>query len=333
MFGLETLDVLIGLITVYLTFGIACTAIVETVAACLSLRSSTLEAGLKEFLAGDLTVNKKFVDAFYEHPLVQTLSKGDNGRPSYIPPEVVGQVVEALITANAAGASLANAVEALPETSTGNRIKALLKMFATRVGEDSVAFRKVVETHFDAVMDRASGWFKRRQQTIALIASAVLVLGANVDTVALAISLASSPAARERVVEIAEERLREAQTIENTLAEQVRASKAEGTSTEVQVTQQSENALKHAKQQAGEAFTALDQAKSELQSAGLAIGWKAWPAGNQWLAKIAGLLVSIFAVSLGAPFWFDLLQGFMQVRAAGVSPRENTQENSTSTGG
>jgi hypothetical protein len=35
---------------------------------------------------------------------------------------------------------------------------------------------------------------------------------------------------------------------------------------------------------------------------------------------LAGLLVSIFAVSLGAPFWFDVLQHFMQVRAAGVSP-------------
>jgi hypothetical protein len=55
MFGLETLDVLIGLITVYLTFGIACTAIVETVAAWLSLRSRNLEAALKEFLVGDLT--------------------------------------------------------------------------------------------------------------------------------------------------------------------------------------------------------------------------------------------------------------------------------------
>ena len=65
------------------------------------------------------------------------------------------------------------------------------------------------------------------------------------DTVALAISLVSSPAARERVIGIAEERLREAKTIENTPEEQVRASKVEGTSTDAQVTQQSENAPKY----------------------------------------------------------------------------------------
>ena len=38
-----------------------------------------------------------------------------------------------------------------------------------------------------------------------------------------------------------------------------------------------------------------------------------------------GLVTSmamVLAVSLGAPFWFAVLQGFMQVRAAGVSPRE-----------
>ena len=85
MFGLETLDELIGPITVYLAFGIACTAIVETIVAWKSIRSSNLEAAPSEFLAGDFTVDKKFVDAFYEHPLVQALSKCNDGRPSYIP--------------------------------------------------------------------------------------------------------------------------------------------------------------------------------------------------------------------------------------------------------
>ena len=52
--GLETLDVLIGLITVYLSFGMACTVIVEAVASWLSVRSKNLEAALNEFFAGEL---------------------------------------------------------------------------------------------------------------------------------------------------------------------------------------------------------------------------------------------------------------------------------------
>jgi hypothetical protein len=132
MFGLEMLDVLIGLMTVYLTFGMACTAIVEAVAAWFSVRSSNLEAALTEFLAGDLKQAQPFVDAFYDHPLVQALSKGKDGRPSYIPPETVGQVVEALVTANGAVKSLTEAVNALPGATETNRIKGLLNVFVTQ---------------------------------------------------------------------------------------------------------------------------------------------------------------------------------------------------------
>jgi hypothetical protein len=52
------------------------------------------------------------------------------------------------------------------------------------------------------------------------------------------------------------------------------------------------------------------------------MGWKEWPSPIEWPAKVIGLLVSIFAVSLGAPFWFDILQRVMRVRQSGISPRE-----------
>ena len=101
MFGLETLDVLIGLATLYLMFGIACTAIVEAIMSWLNIRSNNLDAALQEFLAGELTQGASFVAAFCKHPLTQTLSQGD-AKPSYIPAEIVGRVVEALVTGDAA---------------------------------------------------------------------------------------------------------------------------------------------------------------------------------------------------------------------------------------
>ncbi len=153
MFGLATLDVLIGLVTVYLVLGPALTAMVEAIATWLKLRSSNLEAALKEFLAGDLESGEPFVKAFYDHPLVQSLSKGKDGRPSYIPTEIVGQVVEGLLTASGTAASLAAAVKSLPDqaqsaapsgttqSGTGhsgtpetNRIKGLLEVLVTQLG-------------------------------------------------------------------------------------------------------------------------------------------------------------------------------------------------------
>jgi|GEM_PF-1251076 len=315
MFGLETLNVLIGLVTVYLAFGIACTAIVEAVAAWCSLRSRNLEAALNEFLAGNFKEKGKeaetFVKAFYDHPLVQALSKGKDGRPSYIAPETVGQVVEALVTANAGVASLAEAVKTLPGTPETNRIKGLLDAFVTQASGDAAAFRKAVETNFNAAMDRASGWFKRYAQNIALIVSTVLVIGANADTVNLATSLASSFAARTKMVELAEQRLKEAKTTED----QVKTGKTEGGITVGEAEQQSEAAR-----------VALDRAASDMEAAGLPFGWKGWPSTKEIPSKAAGLLVSILAVSLGAPFWFDVLQRFMQVRAAGALPRQTKDE-------
>jgi hypothetical protein len=305
MFGLEALDVLIGLVTVYLVFGLACTAIVEAIAAWLSLRSGKLEAAMKEFFHGNLEGSQTFVKAFYGHPLVQALSKG-NRRPSYIPPETVGWVVEALVTGNGKKESLTTAVDELPGTYDDNRIKGLLKTFVTEARGDAAVFRKAVETQFNAVMDRASGWVKRRQQTVALIVSALLVIGANVDTVGLATSLASNPEARAAMVKTADELLTKAKAN----ADQV---KADAKATKEMV--------EKATAQYNNARAAYEEATSITKSAGLQIGWKGWWTDNTTisdvLAKVAGLLVSIFAVSLGAPFWFDMLQRFMQVRATG----------------
>jgi hypothetical protein len=38
------------------------------------------------------------------------------------------------------------------------------------------------------------------------------------------------------------------------------------------------------------------------------------------LAKLAGLLMTGLALSLGAPFWFDVLTRFVNVRSAGTKP-------------
>jgi hypothetical protein len=43
-----------------------------------------------------------------------------------------------------------------------------------------------------------------------------------------------------------------------------------------------------------------------------------------WLAKTAGILFTAFALTLGAPFWFDLLNRFMVVRST-VKPEEKSQ--------
>jgi hypothetical protein len=49
-----------------------------------------------------------------------------------------------------------------------------------------------------------------------------------------------------------------------------------------------------------------------------------------WLAKILGILFTTIAVSLGAPFWFDVLNKFVNLRSAGDRPENKTKKADSS---
>lgn len=325
MFGIVSIDVLIGLITIYLIFALACTAIVEAISSWMRLRSKNLEAALKEFLNGELETDKSFVDAFYAHPLVQALSKGSVGRPSYIPSDVVGRVIQSLLLKNDPETSLAGAIEMLPDavttgrasavTARVSRVKELFRTFVSQGEQDLISFRKAVETQFDATMDRASGWVKRRQQTVALIASGILVVCANVDTFALATALYTTPELRAQLI---------AQS--NAFVDNEAVGKMEAAAIPVNTARDaaslSDKALADAKQKLADAADAYHQARASIVDSGLRFGWKTLPTEPMdWVVKLFGLVISTFAIALGAPFWFDVLNRFMKVRGSGVTPQ------------
>ncbi|MEM1221017.1 MAG: hypothetical protein AAGH79_18995, partial [Bacteroidota bacterium] len=46
----------------------------------------------------------------------------------------------------------------------------------------------------------------------------------------------------------------------------------------------------------------------------------------EWVKKVFGWLITSLAISLGAPFWFDLLRKLVNIRGTGgVPPASNTQ--------
>src|SRR5436309_8077232 len=85
MFGMEMLDVAIGIAFVYLLVSLLCSAIVEGAEAILKRRSKDLEMGV-----GELLRDPKLVSRLYNHPLINGLFKGTyapgmRNLPSYIP--------------------------------------------------------------------------------------------------------------------------------------------------------------------------------------------------------------------------------------------------------
>ena len=51
----------------------------------------------------------------------------------------------------------------------------------------------------------------------------------------------------------------------------------------------------------------------------LPIGWD--NVGNDWFKRVVGWLITTAAISLGAPFWFDLLGKVANLRGSGASAR------------
>jgi hypothetical protein len=80
--------------------------------------------------------------------------------------------------------------------------------------------------------------------------------------------------------------------------------------------------------------------RGDLDALRLPIGWTKAPlirhdshgkilsTDGEWLEAIAGWLVTAFAASLGAPFWFDLLNKIMVIRST-VKPHEKSPEESS----
>lgn len=307
MSGLHTLDILIGLFTVFLLFSTICTAIVEAIAAWSGVRSKNLESALKEFISGNPGGNNNVVTQFYDHPLIKSLSKNEDGRPSYIPAKTFRQVIESLVIGANAGSNLIESIRQLPDDKTNN-LAGILKTLANEADGDEQRLRLALESHFDAVMDRASGWYKRHAQNVTYAVAMVLVLSFNVDTLVLVKQLSSNPEVLQKLLTVTEE--------------QVKGDDKGSTSC---TSKSKEEELKEATCKTESAQQIQHDAVNSLISAGVSIGWTDWDDfydtfRSHWLAKIAGLLISIIAVSLGAPFWFDILQRFMQIRAAGQKP-------------
>ena len=96
LFGSSSLEVLIGVVLLFLVLAVIASAVTEIVGQVLGLRSQTLADGIQAML-----FDKAARDRFYEHPLIKSLShKGQLDkllrrfpRPSYIPSDVFARAL------------------------------------------------------------------------------------------------------------------------------------------------------------------------------------------------------------------------------------------------
>jgi len=237
------------------------------------------------------------MDSFYSHPLIKSLEESGR-KPSYIPSRTFALTLLDLIAPSGGGESKTIAdvrrnVETLPEDSTIRR--ALLVMIDDAEG-DLKKVQANIEIWFNNCMDRVAAWYKTRTQTIVIVIAVLVVLATNADTLRIGKALSNDQALRDALVAQAQE--------------YVKTTPPPGTP--------------DAPKTPTDRVEEIKKNVTALQTLGVPLGYKGEePDGfNWWLSKILGLLLTVGAASLGAPFWFDMLNKFINVRSAGKSPDE-----------
>jgi hypothetical protein len=289
--GLAALDVLVGLFFMYFLLSIVCSSVQEFIAQILNLRAKTLEDGVRN-LVGDEALTERF----FRHPRLKALSKphvriGSRRGPSYIPSRVFAvTLMDTLFPEEHGRDTIALAKQAVDDEAVPARVRTMLRDALDQAGDRRDRFTAHVERSFDEGMDRVSGWYKRRASYTLLAISIVLVAILNVDTFTVGQRLWKDKALRAAVA-------------------------AQAANTSSTTTQSCPGVAEDASPQQ-RAASCVDDVK-ELN---LPIGWTSgsWPEGwKGYLAKLFGLLVSAFALALGAPFWFDLLSKIARLRSSG----------------
>jgi hypothetical protein len=190
-------------------------------------------------------------------------------------------------------------------------IKTALAAALQQAGDDASAVKRSIASWFNEVMDHTSGWYKRNTQRILIVIAIFLCTLNNVDTVALVQHLTTDPQLRVEASEAAVGYLdQDADSPPDTAA---------ATRTEGPDAQKLEAALE---QTHLPLWWSRTEWKSLWTRSGVKTGERATfsPSLPRLLAKANGLLLSIMAVSMGAPFWFEVLSRLVNVRLAGPRP-------------
>jgi hypothetical protein len=343
--GLPALDLAIGLAFIFFLLSTLAATIQEFIAAILGLRARTLEQGLRSLLE-DPERGWAYVDKFYDHPLITSLyrtpppavltqenaqrsekapdtvdARGETtagssqpsppdaatgvgrnahtqkrgwfkralaffGRtrgPSYISPRAFALVVLDNFAPGEGEKTFFDegmvVVDELPE-GLRNRLKPLVASAKT----DVERLRTTLESWYDDTMARVSGWYKRKTQIILIVIGIALVPAINANTIAMGERIWKDDTVRAAVV---------AQAQGNSAAGQVSAG-----------------------QKLNDAANDVDK----VVKVGIPMGWRgaAVPHGADAVAMaIGGWILTILAISLGAPFWFDTLGRLSRLRSSG----------------
>lgn len=360
MFQNAALDIAIALALMYLLLSLTCTVINEYIASKLNLRAKSLGVGLQALL-DDQNVRKAFyahgliagtrraLTTAGSMSVVRSLQmnlpsaaapvlgagaaptgaaapaapaspagaapSGDS-HPSYFSTNTFVLALLGSLTGKTAGglppiptfADLEAAIQKLPPSDLRD---ALVTNLTVAQG-DFAKFRTGVGTWFDDSMDRLSGAYKRHLKVISIVVGCLVAVILNADTFAVGRALWSDSTLRAQIVQVADSTVKAGLPADSAAGENAKGPTASDIEKKLVDVNTTLRPLP-----IGWSF----QSNASLDKLGQNI--KSKPL-SYWPLKLLGLFATGLALSFGAPFWFDALSKFMNIRSAGAKPTRQT---------
>lgn len=243
-------------------------------------------------------------DELFASPLIRGLTPPGVPSPNYLPPETFADALLAVLQSRGILAPTDTREGVVPATTdrfTRNLVNALLPESASMPEK-----RARLILWFNQSMEIVGGTYRRQAQFCMHIWAALLVLTLNVDAIGLSQRLMADKTLRKALVTWAD----------NAVA-QLHATNAPPPIPSM----------------------TFDEIRTNMIQLGIPLGWSLGSETNQadplrvgtaantrllanptqgweWFLKALGLLLSIAAISQGAPFWFDVLNRLTNLRAA-----------------
>jgi len=306
MFGSTTLDIALGITFLYLLLSLVVTAVQEVIETLIKLRAAHLAKGIEKLLGSSMATS------FFANPLIKAFSPNQwfgpgTRKPSYIPSRAFAVTVLDLI----APAKISD-VRKIDDVRTGvsklpdGDLRRSLTLLMDESEQRLDAFEHALEGWFNGQMDRVTGWYKRKVQLIVMAIAFVITVGLNADSIAIVKRLSNDSALRASLVTLAQEE-----------AKKPLATGGQSRPSQGQTADELTNEL-------GTRVTAVQDGLNKVQGLGVAIGF-GWKSKDfDWRTAIPGWLLTAFAISLGAPFWFDMLNKVISIRSAGKAPERTS---------
>jgi hypothetical protein len=288
-------EVAIELAIVYAAVSVFCSGVNEVLAEWVGRRGRFLREGLLNAI-----MDRWMYLRITTHPVVWSLYRDVPGKPrppSYIPAATFTTAAFETILLKAAqleGAGpgvtpAAPTFERLREAlvrcrAAGYYLADALLPLVDAAGGDLAVARRNVEAWYKGTMDRVSGWYKRRTRWLLFVIGLAVAVLANVDTIEVVTALDRSATLRGAIAGRAEEAVRSGGLPVG--------------------------------------FSCLTIEPGAGLGEMLSACWRnaAAEGAARWPLKALGWLLTAFAVSLGAPFWWQLLCRVADLRGAGRKP-------------